>query len=122
MAARFGSTAASAGAGMSTTDKSKAKSTVKSLISKEKIGGVFDDVPELVLSADDVDMKVWAVLATDDTLRRIATLHNERILKRKRGLRLAKADKIGDVGLRHVAESMGPNLLVRVTAALRHQM
>lgn len=98
---------------MSPGDKSKARSTIKSLAAKApKVGGVFDDVPQLVLEADDVDLKVWAVLATDDTLRTVADLHAEKLVKRKRGLRLNKADKISDVGLKAVSESLGPALLV----------
>ena len=100
------------GGGMSPTDKSKARKAVKGLVSKEKLGGVFDDVPEQVLVADDVDFRVWAVLATDETLRRVAELHTERLVKRKRGLRMNKADRISDVGLKLVGEALGPHLLV----------
>lgn len=107
------------GGGMSPTDKSKARKTVKGLVSKEKLGGVFDDVPEQVLVADDVDFRVWAVLATDETLRRVAELHTERLVKRKRGLRMNKADRISDVGLKVVGEALGPHLLVSC-ALLRH--
>jgi hypothetical protein len=106
--------AASGGGGsMSPAEKTKARTTVKGLVSKEKLGGVFEDVPEQVLVADEVDFRVWAVLATDDTLRRVAELHSERLVKRKRGLRMNKADRLSDVGLKVVGEALGPHLIVR---------
>lgn len=111
MSVSFGASMSSGG--LSPAEKSRARSTIKSLVSKEKIGGVFDDVPDLVLEADDVNMSVWAVLCTDDTLRRIASIHSGRIVKRRRGLRLSRADKISDVGVKNVAEALGPELLVR---------
>jgi hypothetical protein len=113
MSVSFGASVSSGG--LSPSDKTRARSTIKSLVSKEKIGGVFDDVPDLVLEADDVNMSVWAVLCTDDTLRRIASIHSDRIVKRRRALRLSKADKISDVGVKTVAEALGSELLVCVS-------
>ena len=73
---------------------------------------VFEDVPAVVLQADDVDMKVWAVLCSDNTMRMIGKLHRERKYPVNRGLRLSRADKITDAGLKAVADSIGPHLLV----------
>jgi hypothetical protein len=39
---------------------------------------LLQDVPAIVLEADDVDMSVWAVLCSDTTLRTIAKLHRQR--------------------------------------------
>ena len=74
---------------------------------------VFDDVPAVILEAEDVDMRVWAVLTTDNTLRTVGKLHRERKFPVNRGVRMNKADKITDAGLKVLSEAVGTHLLVR---------
>ena len=80
---------------------------------------VFDDVPAVVLEAPDIDMKVWAVLTTDNTLRTIAKLHRERKFPISRGLRMNRADKVSDAGLKAVSDGLGEHLLVRPVAVAK---
>jgi hypothetical protein len=79
----------------------------------------FEDVPEMVLSADDVDLRVWAVMTSDDTLRTIARLHRERKYPSNRAVRMNVADKVTDVGLKALAD-IGPHLLVRPASTACH--
>jgi hypothetical protein len=49
-------------------------------------------------------------LATDGTMRALAKQHRERKYPVDRGLRLSRADKIGDVGVKAAAEAIGARL------------